>query len=85
MEQIALYLKKFTNIIPRERLVREGVVDILKEYSETSIPLENIHMRGNTIFITASPILKNILFMHKKDVLKKLQNRLEKSSISDVR
>ncbi|TSC74322.1 MAG: hypothetical protein G01um101448_198 [Parcubacteria group bacterium Gr01-1014_48] len=85
MEQIALYLKKFTDNVSHERLVRESIIDILKKYSGVPIPLENIHIKGNTLYIRASPVLKNILFIHKEDILKQLRECLEKSSISDVR
>ncbi|TSC61681.1 MAG: hypothetical protein Greene041614_950 [Parcubacteria group bacterium Greene0416_14] len=44
MEQIALYLKKFTDNVSHERLVRESIIDILKKYSGVPIPLENIHI-----------------------------------------
>lgn len=85
MEQISLYLTKFTNFVPQEHLVRENLVEILARYLETPIPLELIHLKGNTVFIDASPMIKNILFMYKEDVLKELKEKLLKTSVRDVR
>ena len=85
MEQIALYLAKFTGIVPQERVLREATVEILSRHAGIPITLETVSVRGNTVFIHASPAVKNILFMYKEDVVRELQERVSRASINDVR
>lgn len=85
MEQISLYLTKFAGLIPKESLVRECLAEILTRHIGVSIPVELIHLRGSTVFVDASPMIRNILFMNKENVLKELREKLVKISIQDVR
>lgn len=85
MEQISIYLAKFTKIVPKESLVRGSLVEILMRYIGAPIPANTIHLKGNMVFIDASPMIKNILFLHKEDVLKELKEKLSKTSINDIR
>lgn len=85
MEQISLYLAKFACLIPKESVVRECLAEILTRHIGVSIPPELIYLRGSTVFIDASPMIKNILFMNKENVLKELREKLVKISVRDVR
>ncbi len=85
MEQISLYLAKFTKIVPKESLVRDSLTEILMRHIGAPISPSTIHLKGNMVFVDASPMIKNILFMHKEDVLKELKEKLLKNSISDIR
>ena len=86
MEQITLYLKKFENFVPHERQVRDAIAEILSRHIGCRVPLNAIHVRGSTVFITASPSFKNTVFLYKEKIILELTEKLRaKVSVKDVR
>lgn len=86
MEQIKLYLKKFENLVPRERQVRDAVIEIITKYTECTVSPEAIHIRGSTILITADPSLKNVLFLYKKEIILGVTEKMGmRRSVKDLR
>ena len=85
MEQISLYLTKFKGLVPKESTVQECAAPILSRYIEAPVIPATIRLKGNTVYINASPSVKNILFMHKENILKELHEKLVRISIKDMR
>ena len=78
MESIALYLKKFTNLLPKDFTLKEHVRIVLKELLKISVDPGVINIKGNTIFIkNTNPIIRSEIMLHQEQIVEKLYERFK--------
>lgn len=84
MQTISNFFKKFSNIKPTARVIKEAVLDILKD---RNIPVtkDEIIYSGGVVYIKSNQIIKNEIFISKKDILEELKNKLNKETVLDIR
>ena len=84
MQTITKFLKRFSNIKPTSRIIRKIVFNILKD---KSIPIkedEIIYNKG-VIYIKSNQIIKNEIFLSKEIILREIENKLNKKTVTDIR
>lgn len=77
MFNISGFLEKFKNITPPDKFVKDELVDVVKDVVGIDIEKENIGVRNGTIFISVDPIVKNEIFLKKREVLESLKEKLK--------
>ena len=87
MEKITSFFSKFTKLTPPERFVKEKCIEVVKKIASITLLDKDIEIRGETLFITTTPIKKSELFLHKRDILENLTQELKqyKKTIQDIR
>ncbi|MEX0934039.1 MAG: hypothetical protein WD003_02155 [Candidatus Paceibacterota bacterium] len=71
-QKIDEYLKKFTLFTPPHNALKKLLIKIFHEQFGVIIKREDIKICGRDIFITTTPIVKNEVFLHKKDILEEI-------------
>ena len=80
--------EKYKHLTPPNHYLKKAYQEILEEMFDVVVREQDIIIRGNTIFLTAPPALKSELFLHKQEVLKRVQDKISKTSnttITDLR
>lgn len=77
MFNISSFLEKFKNITPPDKFVKDEFIGVVKDVIGIDIKKENIAVRGGKIFLSIDPIVKNEIFLRKRDMLETLKERLK--------
>ena len=79
------YLEKFKNII----FSKEENIKIISEIIEKNISIKIdpkfIQIKGSTIYIKTSPLIRNEILIKKDKILKDLQGVLNQNNIREIR
>jgi len=84
MRNITNFLKRFSNIKLTSRVIRKVVLDILKDKKIPITEDEVIYSNG-VVYIKSNQIVKNEVFFSKEDILKKIEDQLNKKIVVDIR
>jgi hypothetical protein len=84
MQTISDFLKKFSQLKPTARVVKEVVLDILKN-KNIPITVDEIIYSNNVVYIKSNQIVKNEIFISKESILKEIENKLNKKTVKDIR
>ncbi|MAF59698.1 hypothetical protein CL631_02540 [bacterium] len=85
MKNLSLYLKKFSLLAPKRKIVKEKLNETLLSLSIPSKSIE-IKYKNGLVYISGSSIIKNEIAIKKKKVLEELNNKLKNSklTVSDI-
>ena len=72
MFNINNYLNKFSNSIFSAEEKKKQLIQIIKKYTNIDFLKNDIEIKNNIIFLKASPILKNKIFINKKIILENI-------------
>ena len=83
--QITTFLDKFKKIFFQKEELKKIVIKTITE--EISYKIENnlIKIKNNYIYLDTSPIIRNEILIHKKQILLKLKKNLPNNIFSDIR
>jgi len=84
MQTISDFFKKFSNIKPTARVIKEIVLNILKDKNIPVTEDEIIYSNG-VVYIKSNQIIKNEIFISKDVILKEIENKLNKKTVVDIR
>jgi len=84
LQTISLFLDRFKHLLVSEVAVREVVREIIQKEMNISLDVKNIKFKNATVHITASPLLKNELYMKKTLIMEQIEKSLARK-ISDLR
>jgi hypothetical protein len=70
--------------IPTETIVRDFLIQYLKEKHDIQIDRKNIHLSKNTVQLRVSPIIKAKLNPYKTTLIEDLNIYLQEKEIKDV-
>ncbi|NQV93043.1 hypothetical protein HQ403_00915 [Candidatus Kaiserbacteria bacterium] len=84
MQTIVNFLKKFSNIEPTARVVKKVAYSV---FNERHIPIteDEIIYNNNIVYIKSNQVVKNEVFMLKANLLKEIENKLNKRTVTDIR
>lgn len=86
MDLISSFFKRYSNIEPPERFVKEVVQEVVKEVFNVEINPEHISLSKSTVFIETSGPLKNEIFFRKKELLERINIKLKTNKkLTDLR
>jgi hypothetical protein len=85
MQSISFYLEKFKTLGKSESFLKQTLIRIIEDQLHVTIPVEHVTLRGEQIFIQASPVVKSEIFMKKETIQTRLQGELSSHSSKDIR
>lgn len=87
IEKINLFLNKFKNIVPPERFIKREIVGVVKEIVGVVLHENNLKLKRNVVYISTQAVIKSEVFLHKKEILLLLSQRLSKykQTVTDIR
>ncbi len=81
---ISGFLEKFKNLKPSDTYIKDVFISCVKEIMNVDITKNEITVQRETIFLNVHPTLKTELYLHKKAILKLLQEKLKKYTINNI-
>jgi len=83
--KISNFLDKFRKIILQKEFVRESIVSIISNELSFNLKKDSVKIKNGIIYIEGSPILRNEIVMHKKNILLNIKKILPESNFLDIR
>lgn len=77
MFNISDFLEKFKNITPPDKFIKDELIGAVRDIVCIDIKKDDINVRLGTVFLSVDPIIKNEIFLRKKEVLESLKERLK--------
>ena len=85
MKHLEDYLKKYANIEPSDRKVKDAVIKSLQEILNIEIDKENISYTNKVVRVKASSLVKAKIYTKKSIILDYLKEELKEKSPKDLR
>jgi hypothetical protein len=79
------FLNKFKKLIFEKEETNEVVIKTISEEISHQINENSIKIKNGTIYIDGSPILRNEVLIHKKQILKKLKTLLPNNNFLEIK
>lgn len=83
--QITNFLDKFKDVLFQKQQNHQLIVDIIEKHIKIPINKELIKIKGNTIYINGSPILKSEIMIYKSKILSDLSTANLKQIFTDIK
>jgi hypothetical protein len=75
MQNISDLLKRFSNSLGRDVIVKEAVATCVKELLHFDLAVEDISIKENTLRIKTTPAKKSEINLHEAELLGKIRER----------
>jgi hypothetical protein len=83
--KISNFLDKFKKLLSHSEACYKIIAETISKHISITIEEKNIKIKGTTIFINGSPILKNEILIHKQGILTNLKEFLPGRNFTDIR
>lgn len=80
MEQIALFLEKYKRFGFKNQIVKETLIEIIKQKFGVKIDRGDIDVKEGNVIIKVTGALKSEIFLNKYSIHKELNELLEKNN-----
>ena len=74
MENISSFLARFKKILSSHKASEYVFLEIIKDELGIELQKEDVKVRSGILCVTASPTIKNTLFLNKRKILQRLIN-----------
>jgi len=71
MENLSVYLKRFTQLLSGKEDEKIIFHTIVQELSPAKVPVEAVSISNGVAYVSGNNSLKNFFFMNKKEILKR--------------
>lgn len=87
MELLTHFLQKFKKLDVPDRVIRESCAAHIHELLHADIAREDISFKNGVIYITAPPIIKSEVLLHKHELIARIgaDTASERVSVRDIR
>jgi len=85
MFNVSFYLEKFKKLEPSGNREKNAAEEVIFESVGVKIEKNSISVSNGVLYLTVSPSLKNEIYMNKKNILRKIKERLGDGRIQDIR
>ncbi len=85
MFNISQLLERYRNFTPTEAVVKDAVLEAIKDATGITLKREDCTVRGFTFTIKTSPKIKGEVFMKRVQILKVLEEKLKQRAPRDLR
>lgn len=82
---VANFLEKFKKIIFQKEEINSIIIQVVSKEISYSIKKESIKIKNGFIYIEGSPILRNEIMLHKKQILLEIKNLLPSNNFLDIK
>lgn len=84
MFNIASFLEKFSKNISNTEIHTQSVLEIIKKNTQIELSKDQVEIKDGGIRVTASPGVKNKIFMYKEKILEEVNSSLS-VKVQDIR
>lgn len=85
-KDVRLFLSKFNAIKPPERAIVEDVIKVIVHVLGITVRRAEISVRGRTVYITTTPVIKSEIVLNKSKILRELsKSNLVGRAVKDIR
>ena len=84
MDKISSFLKKYRRFLKSDKEAKQFVLESLKTFS-MNIPEDSLRVKDGILYFKVSPVLKNELFIRKKDILESLNSKQDQYHFFDIK
>ncbi len=85
MLNISSFLQKFHSALGADKEKRSILCTIFKDVLKVELEEKSFSLKGDVLYVKATPSLKSEIFMHKKEILEKISAVSPKLFILDIR
>lgn len=85
MNPLQNFLEKFKNILSAPLAAKQSVILSIKEAVHVDIKSEDVTIKDGVIYIMATPLVRNEIYMRKRLIIKKINEALSKEVVKDIR
>ncbi len=82
---ITNFLEKFKKLLFQKEEVNNIIKEIITKHVPFEIDPSMIKIKGPTIYIQSSPLLKNEIFIHKQGILEDINNLITEARFTDIK
>jgi len=83
--QITKFLEKFKKILFQKEEIHKIVVETISKHLSFELESNQIKIKNTFIYIEGSPILKNEVLIHKKEILLELKEKIPQYNLIDIK
>lgn len=83
MFNVSDYLARFKHLLTSEKFLKEGVVSIVKEYTQIELPIDAVTIRSGVAKLDVSPAVRAAIFIKKEAILISLKKELG-NKVADI-
>ncbi len=69
------FLKRFKHILPTDRIVRDGLIAVIRECTGIQLGEREIAVRGSVAYLMVDPRVKSEVLMRRGEILRKVNER----------
>ena len=80
---ISNFLEKFKTLKPTDTYIQEAFIESVKEVMNIELTKNEISVQRHTLFLNVHPTLKTELYLRKKDILRLLEKKLKKDTVTN--
>ena len=85
MIEIKRFLEKFLGKRYSLDLIEKSVVEVVLKETGLGNSKMNISIKGSIVFISANPVVKNLVFLSKEKILSEISRTVDGWNITDIR
>jgi len=85
MFNISDYLSKFHSLLKESTAQSHAICEEIQKTTGAKLSQDTISIQGTTVYITASPVVKNEIVLHKSRILSRLHTHKHTSFITEIR
>jgi len=85
MDNISIYLQKFSKIGLGDRELKENIILIIKNKLGFELKKEDIKIKDDIITINTTPITKNEIFINKEAILKEIKSKFGAEKTENIK
>lgn len=78
------FFERFKHITPPDETIRKCVCEFVLCTYKKEITLKQVVVKNNIVFMQVNPVLKNEIFMRKKEIIEYIQQKTNKT-VSDIK
>ena len=84
INNISKFLEKFSKNILTDELYKKQIVEIIEKQTQLNISTSDVEIRNYTLYVKASPAVKNKIFIYKNKILEEISATLT-TKVVDIR
>lgn len=73
MLNISKYLEKIARNINSGEILNSTIIEVVQKHTNIVLKLEDFEIRDNQIYLKTSPIIKNKIFIFKRNIIEDLE------------
>ena len=85
MKSLSDLLSKYKDLIPTDSLIKEAVVEVMDKMFDVKLDKKDITVSRGVIYLKTSNTVKMEILIHKREIMKKLEEILVKNPPKDIR